>query len=169
MSVAVSFHRSAGYGGSVTSDRPGEPYPEDAEDNERAHDSDGMDDGDLVDGHLVDGDFSDADFDDDETDDRLPLSPDERQDIVGDLEDLEVYRTLLEPTGIKGIVIDCPDCETMHHIGWALMQSNLRQLLDEGVTGLHEPPYDPDPAEYVTWEYARGYTDGIVAAESTLD
>ncbi|MDQ3733269.1 MAG: DUF5319 domain-containing protein [Actinomycetota bacterium] len=100
---------------------------------------------------------------------RVPLTPDEREDIVVDLEDLEVYRTLLEPTGIKGIVIDCPDCETMHHIGWALMQSNLRQLLDEGITGLHEPPYDPDPAEYVTWEYARGYADGVVAAESAID
>lgn len=128
----------------VTSDLPGEPYADDAADD--SHDSDDAAD-----------------------DEHVPLTPEEREDIVVDLEDLEVYRTLLEPTGIKGIVIDCPDCETMHHIGWALMQSNLRQLLDEGITGLHEPPYDPDPAEYVTWEYARGYADGVVASESAID
>ena len=123
----------------VSSDLPGEPYADDADD---APDSDA---------------------------EHVPLTPAEREDIVVDLEDLEVYRTLLEPTGIRGIVIDCPDCETVHHIGWALMQSNLRQLLDEGITGLHEPPYDPDPAEYVTWEYARGYADGVVASESAID
>ncbi|MBA3800163.1 MAG: DUF5319 family protein [Geodermatophilaceae bacterium] len=126
----------------MSSDLPGEPYADDA------------DDADDLTEHGTDHE---------------PLSPEEREDIVVDLSDLEVYRTLLEPTGIKGIVIDCPDCETMHHIGWALMQSNLRQLLDEGITGLHEPPYDPDPAEYVTWEYARGYTDGVVASESAID
>ncbi len=126
----------------MSSDLPGEPHPDDADDPD----------------DLTDHGTS-----------HEPLSPEEREDIVVDLADLEVYRTLLEPTGIKGIVIDCPDCETMHHIGWALMQSNLRQLLDEGITGLHEPPYDPDPAEYVTWEYARGYADGVVASESAID
>ena len=28
---------------------------------------------------------------------------------------------------------------------------------------------DPDPAEYVTPEYARGYADGVVASESAID
>ena len=26
---------------------------------------------------------------------------------------------------------------------------------------MHEPAYDPDPDHYVTWEYARGYADGV--------
>jgi hypothetical protein len=26
---------------------------------------------------------------------------------------------------------------------------------------VHEPAYDPDPDHYVSWEYARGYTDGV--------
>jgi hypothetical protein len=26
---------------------------------------------------------------------------------------------------------------------------------------VHEPAYDPDPDHYVTWEYARGYADGV--------
>ena len=66
--------------------------------------------------------------------------------MLDDLAELEVFRTLLEPTGVKGIVVDCPDCDEEHHVeDWALMQANLRQLLDEGQTGRHEPPFDPDP------------------------
>ena len=69
----------------------------------------------------------------------------ERAGVLDDLAELEVFRTLLEPTGIKGIVVDCPDCDEEHHVDWALMQANLRQLLEEGQTGRHEPPSDPDP------------------------
>ena len=69
----------------------------------------------------------------------------ERAGVLDDLAELEVFRTLLEPTGIKGIVVDCPDCDEEHHVDWALMQANLRQLLDEGQTGRHEPPFDPTP------------------------
>src|SRR3712207_9403832 len=68
----------------------------------------------------------------------------ERAGVLDDLVELEVFRTLLEPTGIKGIVVDCPDCDEEHHVDWALMQANLRQLLEEGQTGRHEPPFDPD-------------------------
>ena len=87
----------------------------------------------------------------------------ERAGVLDDLAELEVFRTLLEPTGIKGIVVDCPDCDEEHHVDWALMQSNLRQLLDEGQTGRHEPPFDPDPDDYVSWDYASGYADGVAA------
>ena len=66
-----------------------------------------------------------------------PLSMEERAGVLDDLAELEVFRTLLEPTGIKGIVVDCPDCDEEHHVDWALMQANLRQLLEEGQTGRH--------------------------------
>ena len=33
--------------------------------------------------------------------------------------------------------------------------------LDSGRPRVHEPAFDPDPDHYVTWEYARGYTDGV--------
>src|SRR5688572_17697914 len=92
-----------------------------------------------------------------------PLTMEERAGVLDDLAELEVFRTLLEPTGIKGIVVDCPDCDEEHHVDWALMQSNLRQLLDEGQTGRHEPPFDPDPDDYVSWDYASGYADGVAA------
>ena len=41
------------------------------------------------------------------------------------------------------------------------MAANLSALLGEGRTHVHEPAYDPDPDHYVTWEYARGYADGV--------
>jgi hypothetical protein len=84
-----------------------------------------------------------------------PLTMEERAGVLDDLAELEVFRTLLEPTGIKGIVVDCPDCDEEHHVDWALMQANLRQLL--------EPPFDPDPDDYVSWDYASGYADGVAA------
>lgn len=101
-------------------------------------------------------------LDDDEV--REPLSPDEREDVLTDLEDLDVFRALLEPGGVRGVVVDCGDCGDAHYVSWNLMQANLRHLLDAGLARVHEPPFDPDPHDYVTWEYARGYADGVMHA-----
>jgi len=98
-----------------------------------------------------------------------PLSPDEREDALNDLEDLEIFRVLLEPDGVRGVVVDCSDCGEAHYVGWDLMQANLRQLLDVGATRVHEPPFDPDPRDYVTWDYARGYADGTMRAADTSE
>ena len=27
----------------------------------------------------------------------------------------------------------------------------------------HEPAFDPDPVEYVSWEYCRGYADAVLS------
>lgn len=106
---------------------------------------------------------------DDDTE-AVPLSPDEREDVLADLSDLEVYRALLEPRGVRGLVVDCDDCDEPHYFGWDLLRANLRHLLDEGQTRVHEPAFAPDPAEYVSWDYARGYADGALeAAESAAD
>jgi hypothetical protein len=94
-------------------------------------------------------------------DDQVALSDDDRSDVEEDLADLEVYEALLSPIGIRGLVIDCEDCREPHYFDWALMRSNLRHLLDAGRPRVHEPAFDPDPDNYVTWEYARGYTDGV--------
>jgi hypothetical protein len=90
-----------------------------------------------------------------------PLTDEERRDVLDDLADLEVYETLLTPRGIRGLVVDCEDCQVPHYFGWDLLRANLRHLLDVGDSRVHEPAFDPDPADYVTWEYARGYVDGI--------
>jgi hypothetical protein len=110
-------------------------------------------------------------IEDDEDDDvRTPLSPDEREDVLADLSDLDVYRALLEPRGVRGLVVDCDDCDEPHYFGWDLLRANLRHLLDEGRTRVHEPAFAPDPADYVSWDYARGYADGALeAAESGSD
>jgi hypothetical protein len=107
-------------------------------------------------------------IEDDDEDAPTPLAPAEREDVLADLSDLEVYRALLEPRGVRGLVVDCDDCNEPHFFGWDLLRSNLRHLLDEGRTRVHEPAFAPDPAEYVSWDYARGYADGALeAAESS--
>lgn len=98
-----------------------------------------------------------------------PLTPAEREAVLSDLCDLEVYRTLLEPRGLRGLVVDCDDCAETHWLAWDLLQANLRHLLDEGSERVHEPPYDPDPVTYVSWDYARGYADGVAAAAEQED
>jgi len=98
----------------------------------------------------------------DDSDDLVPLSDDDRTDVEEDLADLEVYEALLSPIGIRGLVIDCEDCREPHYFDWALMRANLRHLLESsGRPRVHEPAFDPDPDHYVTWEYARGYSDGV--------
>jgi hypothetical protein len=98
----------------------------------------------------------------DDPDDLLELSDDDRADVEEDLSDLEIYEEMLTPKGIRGLVIDCEDCHEPHYFDWALMRSNLKQLLEIGRPRVHEPAYDPDPDRYVTWEYARGYYDGVM-------
>ncbi|WP_163508602.1 DUF5319 domain-containing protein [Fodinicola acaciae] len=100
-------------------------------------------------------------IDDPEPEQALPLSPAERQDVLDDLSDLEVYEALLAPRGYRGVVVDCQDCQIPHYFGWHLLRANLRHLLEVGESRVHEPAYNPDPAHYVTFDYARGYADGV--------
>jgi hypothetical protein len=97
-----------------------------------------------------------------------PVEPDvlseaERDEVVADLADLAVYQALLEARGVRGIVVDCGDCGEQHFHEWSLLRASLQQLLDEGQMRPHEPAFDPDPANYVTWEYCRGYADAVLS------
>ena len=94
--------------------------------------------------------------------DAPPLTEAERGEILADLADLAVYQALLSGRGIRGIVVDCTDCGEQHFHEWNLLRASLQQLLDEGRMRPHEPAYDPDPADYVTWEYCRGYADATL-------
>ena len=76
-----------------------------------------------------------------------------------------MFQTLLEPRGIRGLVVDCQDCEEPHFFGWDLLRGNLRRLLDQGQSPVHEPAFSPDPADYVSWDYARGFADGVLTAD----
>jgi hypothetical protein len=102
---------------------------------------------------------------DDEDEELEPLTVEEREDILADLEDLEVFQTLLEPRGVRGLVVDCQDCDEPHYFAWDLLRGNLRHLLDDGLPRVHEPAYAPDPADYVSWDYARGFADGVLTAD----
>ncbi len=92
-----------------------------------------------------------------------PLTGDERADVLADLAELETFRAVLGPQGVQGIAVDCADCGEQHYFGWDLMAANLRALLGEGRTHVHEPAYAPDHDAYVSWDYARGYTDAVNA------
>jgi hypothetical protein len=92
-----------------------------------------------------------------------PLSGDERADVEADLAELVLFRRVLEPLGIEGIAVECADCGERHYFGWDLMAANLRALLGEGRTSVHEPAFSPEPEAYVSWDYARGYTDALEA------
>jgi hypothetical protein len=97
------------------------------------------------------------------------LDDEERTELLSDLTDLAVYQALLEPRGVRGIVVDCGDCGEPHYHDWELLRSSLRQLLADGRMRPHEPAYNPDPSAYVSWEYCRGFADGATATESTDD
>jgi hypothetical protein len=102
-------------------------------------------------------------------DEPVALSMEEREELVGDLADLEGFRALLEPRDVLGIVIECEDCGEQHYMDWDLITANLRSLLNVGRTRVHEPAFAPDPTRYVTWDYARGYADAVLeAAEDEL-
>ncbi len=94
-----------------------------------------------------------------------PLSPAEREDVLDDLEDLEVFEALLGPRGVRGLVVDCEDCREPHYFAWDLLRGNLRHLLDRGTTRVHEPAFSPDPSDYVSWDYARGFADASLDAD----
>lgn len=79
-----------------------------------------------------------------------------RQDLL----DVDMLKELLAPRDIKGVVFYCPDCEEEHFLGWDLFKGNLQELLDEGQSPVHEPAFNPNPDDYVTWDYARGFLDG---------
>jgi hypothetical protein len=103
--------------------------------------------------------------DDDAARDETPLDEDERDLLRQDLVDVRALREMLGARGFKGAVFYCPDCEEDHYLTWDLLEGNLQQLLDHGESPVHEPAYDPDPEEYVSWDYARGFLDGYESFE----
>ena len=102
-------------------------------------------------------DFDDEDFDEEPE----PLSADEVASVRRDLEDLAVFRRIFAPQGFKGVSMYCTDCMEEHFHGWDMLENSLRALLDSGEYPVHEPAFSPRPDEYVDWEYARGYADGL--------
>jgi hypothetical protein len=93
-----------------------------------------------------------------------PLSEAERAEIVADLQELVEFQVALAPLDVLGIAVECSDCGEQHYFSWELMAANLRALIGQGRTHVHEPAFEPRPELYVSWDYARGYTDATNAA-----
>ena len=91
--------------------------------------------------------------------DHEPLTESERAELLDDLSSLETFQQILEPTGIRGLVVECPDCREPHFFEWGLLRNNLTHVLGDNSPRIHEPAFNPDPDDYVTWDYARGYVD----------
>ena len=64
---------------------------------------------------------------------------------MADLAELAEFRATLAPQGVEGITVDCADCGEQHFFGWDLMAANLRALLGEGRTHVHEPAFVARP------------------------
>ena len=94
-----------------------------------------------------------------------PLGDNEREALRQDLLDVQVLKEVLAPKGIKGAVFYCPDCDEDHFLAWDLLAGNLQELLEAGESPVHEPAFDPDPNDYVSWDYARGFLDGYESYE----
>jgi hypothetical protein len=90
-----------------------------------------------------------------------PLTDEERADVQADLAELQEFQSALAPIGVEGITVECGDCGEQHYFAWDLMRANLFALLGEGRTHVHEPAYSPDQDAYVSWDYARGYSDAV--------
>lgn len=137
--VMDTVNRPSRYRGDVYDDTPQDPFAEDPDDPGSALGEDG--------------------------EPAEQLKAHEREDVLADLADLEVFRALLEPLGVRGMSMDCGDCGEAHYVSWDLLLGNLQQLLSGGKPRVHEPAYEPDPDDYVTWDYARGYVDGVIDSE----
>lgn len=94
-----------------------------------------------------------------------PLDAEEREALQQDLVDVQVLKEILGTKGIRGVVFYCPDCDEDHYLAWDLLAGNLRELLDAGESPVHEPAFEPDPNDYVSWDYARGFLDGYESFE----
>ena len=94
-----------------------------------------------------------------------PIGDDEREALQQDLVDVQVLKEILGSKEIKGVVFYCPDCDEDHYLAWDLLAGNLQELLNAGESPVHEPAFDPDPNDYVSWDYARGFLDGYESFE----
>jgi hypothetical protein len=112
----------------------------------------------------MDDDYDDLDDDGFDEPGPVPLDRQEAARVKRDLEDLVAFRHTFEPDGYKGVSLFCPDCAVQHFYDWDMLEHNLRELLESGETPVHEPAYDPQPEDYVDWEYAQGFLDGLYEA-----
>lgn len=90
-----------------------------------------------------------------------PLPDAESWQVAQDLDDLDAFEQVFAQEGLKGVSMYCHDCEEEHFYRWDLLRNSLELLLETGEIPVHEPAFQPNPDDYVPWEYARGYIDAL--------
>lgn len=90
-----------------------------------------------------------------------PLPDEESWQVAQDLDDLDAFEQVFAAEGLKGVSMFCHDCDEEHFYRWDLLRNSLELLLETGEIPVHEPAFQPDPDDYVPWEYARGYIDAL--------
>lgn len=94
------------------------------------------------------------------------IDPEERESILEELEDLAALRATFEERGFKGVMITCAECGEDHYYGWDMLQESLEYMLDTGEPRMHEPAFQPEPEDYIAWDYGRGYIDAIAESDA---
>ncbi|RAV32130.1 DUF5319 domain-containing protein [Corynebacterium heidelbergense] len=96
----------------------------------------------------------------------VPPTPEEIVALHEDLSNVRLFRSLLEPRGIRGIGMVCEDCEELHFYDWEIMEYNITSLLNNQAIPVHEPGAKTNPDHYVSWDYCLGYADAAGAMET---
>ncbi|MGZ4241840.1 MAG: DUF5319 family protein, partial [Actinomycetota bacterium] len=79
------------------------------------------------------------------------MDPEERESILEELEDLGSLRQMFEERGFKGVMITCAECGEDHYYGWYMLKESLEYMLKTGEPRMHEPAFEPQPDEYISW------------------
>lgn len=100
-----------------------------------------------------------------EDDEELPpLTEEERMSYLADLHMVSQFRAVLDPRGVRGIVFWCSGCEEKHYFDWDFLEASLQSAAYNGPHIAHEPGTHTDPEDYVTWDYALGFMNGLMEA-----
>lgn len=100
-------------------------------------------------------------FYNDHEDDDNRLDDHETALVRQDLFDLERFEATFRAEGYRGVAVYCHDCGEEHYYPWDMLRENLHILLETGETPVHEPAFEPQPEDYIHWEYAQGYVDAL--------
>ncbi|QNP91913.1 MULTISPECIES: DUF5319 domain-containing protein [Corynebacterium] len=91
--------------------------------------------------------------------DNIPVTEEEKVGLRQDLKFVREFRKLLEPRHVRGITMFCEECDEPHFYDWNIIESNITLMLEDQPMPVHEPLVQPNPHDYVTWDYCLGYTD----------
>ncbi|MDP9068698.1 MAG: DUF5319 domain-containing protein [Actinomycetota bacterium] len=91
---------------------------------------------------------------------RSSFAETELEVVEQNLVDVTVLKEVFGRDGIKGAAFCCELCDGHHYLEWELIAGTLQEVLDKGHLRAHEPACDPNPRDYVSWDYACGLLDG---------